>query len=411
MAERYPGGVISKTPPTVTPPNSSGPLAGEGGSASGMWTLDTVLEYEKAGAWPKPVLPRELYAWGLNSNWQLGLNDQVSRSSPVQVGALINWSQVSGGNTFSAAIKTDGTLWTWGFNGAGQLGDNTVGFSKSSPIQIGALTNWYQVSAATSGDHAISIKTDGTLWAWGDNIQGAIGNNTVTSRSSPVQVGALTDWAQISAGYRTSFSVKTNGTIWGWGRNNFGELGINDTLSRSSPVQIGSLTNWSQVSAGGLFTISIKTDGTLWAWGSNGAGQLGDNSTVLKSSPVQVGSLTNWSKISAGDISSSSIKTDGTLWSWGRNNLSGPLGDGTVVNKSSPVQIGAQTNWSQISVGSDFAMSIKTDGTLWVWGRNNEGQLGNNTVISVSSPVQVGALTDWFKISAGDSHSLAITKG
>ena len=154
MAERYPGGVISKTPPTVTPPNSSGPLAGEGGSASGMWTLDTVLEYEKAGAWPKPVLPRELYAWGSNNNGQIGDGTVVDRSSPVQIGALTNWVQVAAGNAHTASVKTDGTMWTWGSNAFGQLGDGTV-VDRSSPVQIGALTNWSQVAA--SFDHTAAI--------------------------------------------------------------------------------------------------------------------------------------------------------------------------------------------------------------------------------------------------------------
>jgi alpha-tubulin suppressor-like RCC1 family protein len=150
----------------------------------------------------------------------------------------------------------------------------------------------------------MAIKTDGTLWAWGWNRKGQLGINGnvdgFTGQSSPVQVGALTTWAQVSAGSEHTAAVKTDGTIWSWGYNGNAELGDNTTISRSSPVQIGSLTNWAQVSAGSYHTTSVKTDGTFWAWGSNPNGQLGDGTVAAKSSPVQVGALTSWSNVSAG---------------------------------------------------------------------------------------------------------------
>ena len=192
MAERFPGGVISKTPPTVT-----GPTDGEGGSASGVWSLDEVLGYEKAGAWPKPELPRELYAWGNNNNGQLGDGTVVNKSSPVQIGALTTWSQIAAGNLHTAAVKTDGTLWVWGSNSQGQVGDGTV-VNKSSPVQIGALTTWSQIVAGEQ--HTAAVKTDGTMWAWGRNNNGQVGDGTTVYKSSPVQVGALTTWSQIAAG-------------------------------------------------------------------------------------------------------------------------------------------------------------------------------------------------------------------
>jgi alpha-tubulin suppressor-like RCC1 family protein len=215
MADRFPGGVISKTPPTVV-----APVAGEGGSASGMWTLDTVLEYEKAGAWPKPVLPREFYVWGENGG--AALNDSsVNRSSPTQVGALTNWAQVfaSPGSTSFIAITTEGRLYSSGGNASGRVGDGTT-ITSSSPVQIGALTNWAQADAADVV--SVAIKTDGTLWAWGYNGTGQIGDNTVVSKSSPVQIGALTNWAQVSTGNNPVAAIKTDGTLWAWGRGVFG---------------------------------------------------------------------------------------------------------------------------------------------------------------------------------------------
>ena len=403
MADRFPGGVISKTPPTVV-----APVDGEGGSASGVWTLDEVLGYEKAGAWPKPPVPREIYAWGYGS--YIGDNTTVAKSSPVQIGALINWAKVSVGEAHTASIKTDGTLWTWGSNGAGSLGDGTT-ITKSSPVQVGALTNWYQVSAG--GNNVVSVKTDGTLWAWGDNYRGQIGDNTTVAKSSPVQVGALTNWAQVSASsYNFCHAVKTDGTLWAWGKNSAsGYLGTGDSTSRSSPVQIGALTNWSQVSSGTLESSAVKTDGTLWSWGNNAFGQLGDNTTISSYIPVQIGVLTTWATSSSRKRAMAAIKSSGTLWVWGRNEF-GQVGNNTTTETSSPVQVGALTNWAQVSVGSNYnILSVKTDGTLWAWGRNSVGKLGDSTTVNKSSPVQIGALTNWSQVSAGGFNSAAITKG
>ena len=405
MAERYPGGVISKTPPVIT-----GPTGGEGGSASGVWTLDTVLEYEKAGAWPKPILPRELYTWGLNASGQLGDNTVNRRSSPVQIGSLEDWSQVSFGNQTAVSIKTNGTLWAWGASDEGQIGNNGIA-NLSSPVQIGSLTNWRQVSN-NGGLHTAAVKTDNTLWTWGRNASGQLGQNTyiLVGRSSPVQVGALTNWQQVSAGAYNTAAITTDNKLYSWGRSqDFGSVGDNTIIDRSSPVQIGSLTNWSYVSCGDRWTLSLKTNGTIWAWGMNNIGQIGDGTVITRSSPVQIGALTNWASVSAGAGHAVSIKIDSTLWSWG-NNYSGRLGDGTTVNRSSPVQIGLLSDWSNVRAGGSTSGAIKTNGTLWIWGSNSFGQFGDNTTINKSSPVQIGALTTWFQFAVGAS-TIAITKG
>jgi alpha-tubulin suppressor-like RCC1 family protein len=411
MSERYPGGLIRKTPPTITGPATSGLFAGEGGSASGVWTLADVLAGEKADIWPKPILPRKLYSWGYNSQGQLGDGTIVNRSSPVQVGSLTNWFQASSGFNHSASVKLDGTLWTWGNGFSGRLGDNSTN-SRSSPIQVGVLTNWAQVAAGVT--HTASIKTDGTIWTFGGNTHGQLGDNTAVDKSSPIQVGALTDWYQVSAGnsYFTA-AVKTNKTLWTWGRNQYGQLGqgINILVSRSSPVQVGFLTNWSYVSCGYQTTGAVKTDGTLWTWGRAAFGSLGTGSpNVSQSSPVQVGALTDWAQVSIGQFFGSAIKTNGTLWTWG-SNYYGELGDGTRVDKSSPVQIGALTNWSQVSCGFDHTAAVKTDGTLWSWGRGLNGRLGTGNTISRSSPVQVGSLTGWSQVSTSNLSNLAVLKG
>lgn len=298
-----------------------------------------------------------LWSWGSNAGGQLGHDDQINRSSPVQVGALADWAQVSAGQNASAAVKTNGTLWTWGVNSQGHLGHNDR-ISRSSPVQVGALTNWSYVTInSDTFGHTTAIKTDGTLWTFGTSRHGIMGTNNLVYRSSPVQVGSLTDWARIAKSYALHMvAVKTDGTIWAWGRNNFGALGINNQISRSSPVQIGALTNWYSAANAEFFTLALKTDGTLWSWGVNSSGQLGHDDRINRSSPVQVGSLTDWEDVAAQEGISAqgvsfALKTDRTLWSWGLNS-SGQLGHNDVTNRSSPVQVGTLNRWLKVSSSS-----------------------------------------------------------
>jgi len=353
----------------------------------------------------------ELYAWGggVTNSGQLGDNTIANKSSPTQVGALTTWASVNAGSSHSTSIKTNGTLWAWGLNYNGQLGDGSRTY-RSSPVQVGALTTWAQTSAG--GNFTAAIKTDNTLWTWGSGLDGRLGQSSGLSRSSPVQVGALTNWSTVAAGGFHAVAVKTDGTLWAWGRNSAGQVGDGTASGRNSPVQVGALTSWYFISAGEAVSFAVKTDGTLWAWGAGAIGQLGDNTTVSKSSPIQIGALTNWSTVSnpVKQTHTVAVKTDNTLWSWGQNE-DGQLGQGDVVNRSSPVQIGSLANWQNVSAGARFTAAVKTDGTLWTWGQNNgnaPGALGDNTVVSKSSPIQVGALTDWVSFDCGDYHTLAL---
>ena len=353
-----------------------------------------------------------LWAWGRNTTYgSLGDNTIINRSSPVQtVTGGTNWKQVSGGGYInSAGVKTDGTLWCWADNAYGQLGDNTT-VKKSSPVQtIAGGTNWNQVS---SGYSTAAIKTDGTLWMWGRNNEGQLGDNTATNKSSPIQTIAYgTNWKQVSFKYRTIAAIMSDGTLWMWGRNTEGQIGDNTTTHRSSPVQtIAGGTNWKQVSSGLGLTAAIKTDGTLWCFGGSTYGELGDNTIIGKSSPVQtVCGGTNWKQVSSGYRQIVAIKTDGTLWTWGRGD-NGQLGNNTIEHKSSPIQtIAYGTNWKQGDCGVYHAAGIKTDGTLWTWGWNAYGQLGYNTATQRSSPVQtVAGGTNWMKVSCGTLMMAAI---
>jgi len=373
---------------TVTAINAYGPSGISAASNS----------YQAVGA-------RELWAWGDNAYGCLGVGSLTDYSSPVQVGALTDWIDISfGGSTqpSTLALKSDGTLWAWGRNNAGQLGQgNTT--DRSSPVQIGALTTWSKI-ASGNGQIGLAIKTDGTFWAWGRGYGGSLGQGNATDYSSPVQVGALTDWLDVASAYTLSMALKTDGTLWMMGKGENGQLGQGNTDNHSSPVQVGALTTWSKIAAGGWWAAALKTDGTIWAWGDNGSGQLGQGNTTDYSSPVQVGALTTWLQVAGGNYfnngTAMAIKTDGTLWAWGEGSA-GELGDGTTVDKSSPVQVGGLTTWAQCSPGYKQSQALKTDGTLWAWGYNGEGQLGQSNTTNTSSPVQVGSLTTWVTIGEG----------
>lgn len=353
-----------------------------------------------------------LWGWGLNSSGQLGNNTITDVSSPVQtVAGGTNWKLVSSGfSGYTTAIKTDGTLWLWGINTNGQLGTGNR-TSRSSPVQtIAGGNNWKLVSAGD--EHTGAIKTDGTLWLWGSNIFVQLGDNTTASKSSPVQIfGGGTNWKLVSCGTYHSVAIKTDGTAWAWGTNSSGQLGDNTVSPKSSPVQtISTGTNWKTISAGGFYSMAIKTDGTLWSWGQNSYGQLGDNTITNRSSPVQtISAGTNWKQVSCGLNHTAAIKTDGTLWLWGRN-LYGGLGDNTTQSRSSPVQtIVGGTNWKQVSLGNFTTSAIKTDGTLWSWGYNPFGQLGDGTTTDRSSPVQIiTGGTNWKLVSVGDFHMTTV---
>jgi len=350
------------------------------------------------------------WTWGLNDYGQHGQGDITSRSSPVQIGTVTNWASIASGASCTLAVKTDGTLWGWGRNSlySTSLGDGTT-TNRSSPIQVGALTTWKSVASGFYNSYF--IKTDGTMWGCGYNGSAyGVGDGDSTNRSSPVQIGSAYSWKSVAAGYGFAAAVAQDGTLWTWGKNLEGGLGDGSSDVRYIPTKIGSLTDWKQTACGYRHTLAVKTNGTLWSWGSNTSGVGMTNNDTRVSSPVQVGALTNWKSVATGVKNAFAIKTDGTLWSCGYG-YSGINGDGTTTNRSSPIQIGASTNWKSVACGGSsyyaHAIAVKTDGTLWSWGWNADGQLGDGTTTNRSSPIQVGSSTNWKSVSAGISHSTA----
>ena len=444
--------------------NSNNTLYGWGTNSTGQLGLTTLQV--TSGGFASYVLRSDgiLYAVGYNNNGELGQNNTIARSNPVQLATDIQSIE----NSFfgGAYIKTDGTLWIWGYNASGQLGlGDTI--TRSSPVQLGSAT-WRMVTIQNN-NNCYGITTSNTLYAWGDNQYGQLGIGDTIARSSPVQISGT--WNQISIGFRFALAIDSTNKLYAWGFGQWGQLGIG-FLDRSSPVQVGT-SSWSSVSAGDSFTVAITTSNTMWSWGANDQGQLGINNTIIRSTPVQISGT--WSKVSAGRANvsghtSAAIDSLGRLWTWGNNDFGqlgintrttlgrsapvqvtaitdswsqissngatllgvtnggvaytwgyngyGQLGINDIFSRSTPIQISTNTNtptkidstnsYSQISAGGSHSMAIRTNNTLWTWGTNTSGQLGDSTTISKYSPVQIGALTNWSTVSAGGIFSLAV---
>ena len=353
----------------------------------------------------------ELWSWGNNARGQLGVGDTTHRCSPVQIGSSTDWKEVSSGGKPGKggcfAIKEDYSLFAWGYNGFGRLGlgDTT---DRSSPVQVGSLTDWK--SAAFGFEAAFFVKTDGTLWAVGRNNYGQLGVGDTTDRSSPVQIGSLTTWRTVMGSRAQTSAIKTDGTLWMWGYGGVVFAGS----SLSSPVQIGSDTNWANLDAGQQSVTASKTDGKLFAWGQGDKGRSDHGNTTTYSSPVQVGSDTDWNADTtqytgqaSGEKQGHALKTDGTIWGWGENE-NGELGAGDTTDRSSPVQFGGESTWTKLHSKYRHTLAINDSNELWACGRNSDGCIGDGTGTNRSSPVQIGSLTTWIKARAGPQNSLAI---
>ena len=356
------------------------------------------------------LISKDIYTWGRNNYGQLGNGTISCSSSPSTIATNSTcWSSVSSAS-HNIAIKADGTLWTWGIGFYGRLGTNDTS-NRSSPVTtIAGGNDWCLASAGRHSSAA--IKNDSSLWVWGSNYLSTLGDGTSTYRSSPVQIAYGGTWAKVSVGNNFGVGLKTDGALCTWGFNNHGQLGDGTTTRTCSPVAIaGGGTNWCQVTASFCSSAAaIKTDGTLWTWGYNAWGILGDGTPHRKSSPVTTaGGGTNWCHVSFGLYSASAIKMDGTLWTWGSGML-GVLGDSNSSPRSSPgTTVGGGTNWRFTATGAYTTAAIKTDGTLWTWGRNSHGQLGDGTTSHRSSPgTTAGGGTNWSSVSVGVSHIASI---
>jgi len=317
------------------------------------------------------------------------------------------------GNTWTSLGKIAiSVAYAWGNNANGRLGDNTT-IGRSSPVTVlGGITNWTMLSAAPSTvGHSVGLTSSGTAYAWGCNASGRLGDNTIIARSAPVTVaGGITNWSQVSAGAVHSLGI-AGSVAYAWGSNAYGgALGDNTATTKSSPVTVvGGITNWNTIEAGAARSNGLTSDGVAYSWGFNAYGQLGDGTVINRSSPVTVVGGITWDQISGHGYHTLGI-SNGIAYAWGNNNT-GQLGDNTTIGKSSPITVvGGITNWSQVSAGRGVSIGI-TNGVAYSWGLNGSGQLGDNTTINKASPVTVvGGIINWTSVNA-DSTSIGIANG
>lgn len=262
---------------------------------------------------------------------------------------------------------------------------------------------------ASQGSYVIGIKSDGTLWAWGHNYSGSLGNGSTGNISTPMQIGVDSNWTTVATGWYTNIALKSDGTLWGWGANSIGQI-PGGSNPQTTPIQIGTDTDWKSITTSGYHMLAIKNNGTLWVWGDNHYGSLGLGNTENATIPVQLGTDTDWSVVSAGLVSYTSyaLKTNGTLWAWGKNNY-GQVGNGIMntIPVTTPVQVGVDSDWKGISAGNEFVLAIKADNTLWGWGSNVLYQLGSTGISGSASPIQITNNT-WISFNASDVVSTAV---
>ena len=326
-----------------------------------------------------------VWAWGSNSYGQLGDGTTTNRTTPVQVKGLTGVVSVSACNAASIALKSDGTVWAWGDNAYNELGDGTT-TNRTTPVQVSGLTG--VIAVAEGYLSGIALKSDGTVWTWGCQFS----NGTTKYNAIPVQIAGLTGVTSVAASYLCFIVSKSDGTVWTWGSNGFGQLGngtaASNTAGSAVPVQVSGLTGVVSVAAGKNFSVALKSDGTVWTWGDNTYGQLGDGTNTARTVPVQASGLSGVISVNPGCYHVAAIKSDGTVWGWGTNNY-GQLGNGTKTDRAIPMQINGLSGAVSAAGGYLFTAVLKSDGTLWTFGANDCGQLGNGTTTDSLVPVQV----------------------
>ena len=347
-----------------------------------------------------------VWTWGSDVSGKLG-DGRVSQSyavtnndsfiplrvhGPGNVGYLNSIIAISAGESHNLALKSDGTVWAWGWNAFGQLGNGTTN-DAYTPVQVSGLSNVVAISGRAY--HCLALRSDGTVWGWGWNQYGQLGTGTNSSFVAlPVQVSGLTNPAVISAAYTISLALMSNGTVRVWGTDRKGEMGQGTTgVHGYTPVQVPGLSNVVSISADFQEPEALKSDGTIWMWGWNNLGQLGNGTVTDTNIPTQVLTLTNMIFAGAtGDRNNCAIKADHTVWTWGRN-YNGQLGIGTVDQDPhpSPVQVPSFGNGYVVLVQTPdwHSLALESDGTLWEWGANDHGQLGDDTTNDAYSPTLV----------------------
>lgn len=331
------------------------------------------------------------WSWGDNEYGSLGDNSLVDKCTPVSVaGATKTFCQIAGGGAHSVAIDKNGKAWAWGANFFGAIGDNSTS-TRCTPVSVvGAPKIFYRITAGWY--HTVAIDKNGRAWSWGYNRNGELGDGSTTSRRTPVSVaGATKTFCKISGGFDHTMAIDYNGRAWGWGRNSNGSIGDNTVSVRSTPASVaGATKTFCHISAGVYHTAAIDKNGKIWTWGRADQGQLGDNTTIQKVTPVSVAGVTKtFCQISAGGLFTVALDYKGYAFAWG-NNQYGQLGNNSTTNRCTPVAVCGLRRYCHIVVPDNcHVVAIDINGLVWAWGRNDQGQLGDNTTTCRCTPVNV----------------------
>jgi len=328
-----------------------------------------------------------VWCWGDNTYGQLGDGTTTDHRTPARIKGLRRVTQISAGKYFTCARLSSGRAKCWGDNGNGQLGDGTT-TNRTTPVRVHQLQNVTQI--ATGNWHSCAVLTDGSAKCWGMNFSGQLGDGTKNGHTTPVRVHRLPKVVtQIGLGVFHSCAVLSTGRTKCWGWNGHGELGDGTTTDRTTPVRMHQLQNATQVSGGGNHSCAVMTNGRAKCAGENINGQIGDGTTTERLTPVRVHRLSNATQVGAGNDHSCAVLTDGRVKCWGWNNL-GQLGIGkTSGHRTRPVWVDRLQNVSQIAVGGLHSCAALTSGRVKCWGWNGNGQLGDGTTINRRSPVRV----------------------
>jgi len=353
----------------------------------------------------------QAWGWGYNYYGQLGDNTTISRLTPVSIhGAKKTFCHVASGQYYTMAIDYLGKAWGWGYNAAGQLGDNTY-TEHSTPIAVCGNRTFCHISA--SYQHTIAIDYQGKAWGWGGNIYGQLGDNTISDHSTPIAVCGNKTFCQITTGYLHVMTIDYRGKVWGWGANGYGQLGDNTTTDRWTPVAVCGNKTFCHISTGFGHVLGIDNYGKIWAWGMNDYGNLGDNTTTSRLTPVSIYNSYNINKtfchISAGILHSMAIDSHGQVWAWGECNY-GELGINSTIYKLTPVSIhGTKKTFCRISASNFTTIAVDMYDQIWGWGHNDYGQLGDNATDSRLTPVLVYQ-HKYATLNTDQYHSMVITK-
>ena len=326
------------------------------------------------------------------------------KSNEVEFKIAIEFKEIYAGESYTLAIDKEERLWSWGYNGTGQLGDGTK-VDRTNPLKIKEEKKFIKVSAGEY--HVMAIDEEGNLWTWGRNNYGQLGDGTLIDKTFPIQIIKERKFVQISAGNYYSMAIDTEGNLWTWGYNYYGQLGDGTKNDRNIPAVVKTEKKFIQLVSEGYGGLALDEEGKLWTWGRNDGGQLGDGTNEEKLKPVQVATTIQFTQISAAGSHCMAIDEKGNLWTWGKNDR-GQLGDGTKSDKSLPVKIKPEIQFIEISAGPDHCLAIDSEKKLWVWGANYGGQLGDGTKNDKVVPVKIMSETQFIGISAGNRHGFAL---